>query len=63
MDQNFFATLAASLTAGAVTTTGIYTIPRFEAWARQNTTYFACFAAGGPDRGLIPAHRAEVPLP
>jgi zinc and cadmium transporter len=46
MDQNFFATLAASLTAGAVTTTGIYTIRRFEAWARQNTTYFACFAAG-----------------
>jgi hypothetical protein len=38
MDQNFFATLAASLTAGAVTTTGIYTIRRFEAWARQNTT-------------------------
>jgi zinc transporter ZupT len=46
MDQNFFATLAASLIAGAVTTAGICTIRRFEAWARQNTTYFACFAAG-----------------
>jgi zinc and cadmium transporter len=46
MDQNFFATLAASLIAGTVTTAGIYTIRRFGAWARQNTTYFACFAAG-----------------
>jgi zinc transporter ZupT len=46
MDQNFFATLAASLIAGTVTTAGIYTIRRFESWARQNATYFACFAAG-----------------
>jgi zinc and cadmium transporter len=46
MDQNFLVTLAASLIAGAVTTAGIWTIRRFEAWARQNTTYFACFAAG-----------------
>jgi zinc transporter ZupT len=46
MEQNFVATLAASLAAGTVTTAGIYTIRRFEAWARENTTYFACFAAG-----------------
>jgi len=46
MEQNFVATLAASLVAGTVTTAGIYTIRRFEGWARQNTAYFACFAAG-----------------
>jgi zinc and cadmium transporter len=46
MAQNFFITMAASLVAAAVTTAGIYTIRRFEVWARQNTTYFACFAAG-----------------
>ena len=46
MEQNFGTTLAASLLAGAVTTAGIYTIRRFEVWAGQNTTYFACFAAG-----------------
>lgn len=46
MDQNFGITFAASLLAGAVTTGGILTIRRFEAWAKQNTTYFACFAAG-----------------
>jgi zinc and cadmium transporter len=46
MEQNFIVALAASLIAGTVTTAGIYTIRRFEVWARENTTYFACFAAG-----------------
>lgn len=46
MDQSFGITFAASLLAGVVTTGGILTIRRFEAWAKQNTTYFACFAAG-----------------
>lgn len=36
----------ASVIAGAVTTAGIFAIRRFEEWARQNVTYFACFAAG-----------------
>lgn len=42
----FWTPLAASLTAAAVTTSGICVIRRFEAWARRNVTYFACFAAG-----------------
>ena len=46
MEQNFWTAFAASAIAGAVTTSGIYAIRRFEAWARENTTYFACFAAG-----------------
>jgi zinc and cadmium transporter len=46
MEQNFWIALAASLIAGAVTTSGIFSIRRFEGWARQNITYFACFAAG-----------------
>jgi zinc transporter ZupT len=46
MERNFLTALAASLVAGAVTTSGICAIRRFEAWARQNITYFACFAAG-----------------
>jgi zinc and cadmium transporter len=46
MEQNFWAALFASLLAAAVTTGGIIAIRRYEAWARQNTTYFACFAAG-----------------
>lgn len=44
--QQFWVAFGASLVAGAVTTGGIWTIRRFESWARQNTTYFACFAAG-----------------
>lgn len=44
--QQFWATFGASLLAGAVTVGGICAIRRFETWARQNTTYFACFAAG-----------------
>lgn len=46
MSEDFWITFAASLLAGAVTTGGILTIRRFKVWARDNTTYFACFAAG-----------------
>jgi zinc transporter ZupT len=46
MDHDFWTALSASLIAGAVTTSGIFAIRRFEGWARQNVTYFACFAAG-----------------
>lgn len=46
MDSTFQTAVAASLIAAAVTTTGILVIRRFEAWARVNATYFACFAAG-----------------
>lgn len=46
MDRAFGITLGASLLAAAVTTAGIVSIRRFEDWARQNATYFACFAAG-----------------
>ncbi|MFW6028084.1 MAG: ZIP family metal transporter [bacterium] len=46
MEQNVWIAIAASLIAAAVTTSGIVVIRRHEAWARQNTTYFACFAAG-----------------
>jgi zinc and cadmium transporter len=46
VEQNFWTAFAASLIAGAVTTSGIVAIRRFETWARENTTYFACFAAG-----------------
>jgi len=46
MEPNFWTAFAASLLAAAVTTGGIIAIRRHEAWARQNTTYFACFAAG-----------------
>jgi zinc transporter ZupT len=46
MEQNFWTAFSASLIAGAVTTSGIVAIRRFEGWARQNITYFACFAAG-----------------
>lgn len=46
VDGTFAVTLAASLSAGAVTTAGIVAIRRYGDWARRNTTYFACFAAG-----------------
>ena len=46
MDEGFWITFGASMLAAAVTTGGILTIRRFEPWARQNATYFACFAAG-----------------
>jgi hypothetical protein len=46
MEQSFWTVFAASLFACAVTTSGIFAIRRYEGWARQNVTYFACFAAG-----------------
>lgn len=46
MEKDFIIALGVSVVAGVVTTVGILTIRRFEAWARRNTTYFACFAAG-----------------
>lgn len=46
MELGFWTAFGASLLAAAVTTGGIITIRRYEAWARHNTTYFACFAAG-----------------
>jgi len=46
MEGNFWTAFGASVIACLVTTGGILTIRRFEAWARRNTTYFACFAAG-----------------
>lgn len=46
MAQNFWIAFASSLIAGAVTTSGIVAIRRFEGWARHNITYFACFASG-----------------
>lgn len=46
MENDFWIAFGASLIAGTVTTGGILTIRRFERWARENVTYFACFAAG-----------------
>jgi zinc and cadmium transporter len=46
MDHTFQTAFAASLMAAGVTTAGILVIRRFEPWARANTTYFVCFAAG-----------------
>jgi zinc transporter ZupT len=46
MGDLFWTAFAASALAACVTTCGIYVIRRFEAWGRQNTTYWACFAAG-----------------
>ncbi|MDZ4734713.1 MAG: ZIP family metal transporter [Rhodospirillaceae bacterium] len=46
MGQNFYMAFGAALIAATVTTAGIYVIRQFERWGRQNTTYFACFAAG-----------------
>jgi zinc and cadmium transporter len=46
MDKSFWITFAASLLAGVMTTGGILAIRQCEAWAKQNTTYFVCFAAG-----------------
>lgn len=46
MDQDFWITFGASLAACLVTTAGILAIRKCERWARQNITYFACFAAG-----------------
>jgi len=46
IENGFGITFAASLLAGIITTTGILSMRRFERWAREQTTYFACFAAG-----------------
>lgn len=46
MNDQFWTAFTASLIAAAVTTLGIYVIRRYETWGRQNSTYFACFAAG-----------------
>jgi zinc transporter ZupT len=46
MDRGFWLAMAFSIVAALVTTSGIVAIRRIEVWARLNTTYFACFAAG-----------------
>jgi zinc and cadmium transporter len=46
MEPGFLTAVGMSLAAAGVTTSGIYAIRRFEPWARQNASYFACFAAG-----------------
>jgi zinc transporter ZupT len=46
VSQTFWTALAAALAAMLVTTAGIFTIRRFEAWARRNIIHFICFAAG-----------------
>lgn len=46
MEDQFWTPFSASLLAACVTTVGIFVIRHFEAWGRNNTTYFACFAAG-----------------
>ncbi len=46
MDTPFWIALAAGLLAASVTAAGILTIRSFEAWAKQHSTYFVCFAAG-----------------
>ncbi len=46
MDERFWMAFSASGTAAAVTSIGIYAIRRFETWAKRNSTYFICFAAG-----------------
>jgi zinc transporter ZupT len=46
MEDQFWTPFSASLVAAGVTTAGIFVIRHFERWGRQNTTYFACFAAG-----------------
>ena len=46
MDSHFWTSFIASLLAASVTTAGLIVIRQFESWARANTVYFACFAAG-----------------
>lgn len=46
MENTFWTAFGASLLAALVTGAGIYTIRRYEAWARKNSIYFICFAAG-----------------
>ena len=46
MNHTFLAVLFASTLACVVTTIGIYSIHRFEAWGNRNAVYFMSFAAG-----------------
>ncbi len=46
MENTFWTALGASLLAALVTAAGIFTIRRYEAWGRQYSIYFVCFAAG-----------------
>jgi zinc transporter ZupT len=46
LDERDWSCLAASTLAAAFTTLGIFSIRRFENWARRNSTYFVSFAAG-----------------
>lgn len=46
MDEQFVLPMAASLVAALVTTIGIAVVQRYEDWGRQNSSYFAAFAAG-----------------
>lgn len=46
MEPGFATAIVMSLLAAGVTTCGIYAIRHFDAWARHNASYFACFAAG-----------------
>ncbi len=46
MDEQFLYPMAASLVAALVTTIGIVVVQRHEDWGRQNSSYFAAFAAG-----------------
>ncbi len=46
MQPGFATATVMSLLAAGVTTSGIYAIRHFDAWARHNASYFACFAAG-----------------
>lgn len=46
MENHFWIAFTASVIAACVTTTGIVVIRHYEEWGQNNTTYFACFAAG-----------------
>ncbi len=46
MNTAFWSAFIASSLAALVTTLGIFTIRRYESWARRKSTYFVCFAAG-----------------
>jgi zinc transporter ZupT len=46
MGESFHIALTASVLAAVVTSAGIFTIRRFNAWGRRNTIYFVSFAAG-----------------
>jgi zinc transporter ZupT len=46
MEPDAWTAIPAGFLACGVTTAGILSVRRYGAWARRNTTYFACFAAG-----------------